>query len=241
MKWTVFDLEFTELLPPIGEPWAPTLHITCGAIYSTGDQWPQVWFERPVSDVDSIPGDFMSEKTVEAFVETLLALARNGYTLVTWGGASSDWKMLYRECPKLGTTIKSLALHSIDIPMCSAMSMGTMMGLNACCKALGLQLKDSDASAKVPELWASLAKRNDILQHVSNDAFATMAILGHIIQNRSLPWITLKGTYKVWQHIHLISVRECLQKHLPSVPFIIQPHQNPKIMARWLIVDIESH
>ena len=45
MKWTVFDLEFTELLPDLGQPLQTSIHIACASVMSTGDVFPQVWYE----------------------------------------------------------------------------------------------------------------------------------------------------------------------------------------------------
>jgi len=238
MKWTVFDFEFTELLPEIGLPWPSNLHIACASIYSLGETWPQVWYERFDHDENSDPGDFMSETTLRSFVFTLLQKVQEGFTLVTWGGASSDWRLLARECPSLESLIRELALNSIDIPMCSCMSIGVMMGLNSACKAIGIDLKDSDASAKVPEQWkAGVHQRHNVLQHVSNDSYATMLVLSHTITNGYLAWITQKGQLKTWNNVRFMTVRECLQKELPNVPFPIRPTQNAKLMARWLLFE----
>jgi hypothetical protein len=235
MKWTVFDLEFNQLLPNVEESWSPELHITCASIFSDGDEWPQVWYERTLHDT---PGDFMSETTLEAFIMTLSNLVQRGHTLATWGGASSDWRMLHKECPSLRSLIVTLALNSIDIPMCACMSIGTMMGLNAACKALGYSLKEDTSSSMVPEKWYDVGLRHEVLQHVSSDAYATMFVLRRAVQSGQLPWITQRGQLKTWQHVHLVNVRTCLSRELPHVPWTIQPNQNPKILARWLFFEI---
>jgi hypothetical protein len=235
MKWTVFDLEFTELLPPVGEPWGSTVHISCGSIYSLGDQWPQVWYER---SFDYDVGDYMTERTVIAFVEALQQKVEQGHVLITWGGAATDWRMLYQECPRLRTKIKQLALHSIDIPLCAAMSMGMMMGLNSVCKALNISLKDSDSSSKVPYIWSFRERRQEVLQHVSNDSYSTAAVVVFAMSTKTLPWITQKGSVKVWENIQFMTVKYCLAKELPHVPWTIQPYHNPKILCRWLILDL---
>ena len=226
MKWTVFDLEFTDLLPS-GE-WPQSLHVACAAVVSADDLCPQVWHEYS--------GDFMSEETLVAFVDLLSLKVSQGHTIATWGGSASDWRMLMRECPARADAIQALAMDSVDVPMCSCMSIGMMMGLNAACMALGFTLKDSGASASVPELWTHEEGRAKVLQHVSNDAHATMLVIKNATTSGSLPWVTQKGHTRTWDHVRWRSVRACLAEELPKVPFVIGPAHNAKLLARWLLL-----
>ena len=86
----------------------------------------------------------MSEATLSAFVTVLESLVASGHKIATWGGSASDWRLLSRECPRKATRIRELALESVDVPMCSCMTIGMMMGLNAACMALGFQLKEPE-------------------------------------------------------------------------------------------------
>lgn len=229
MKWTVFDFEFSSLLPQIG-PWPNDLHIICASMLSTGDEHPEVWHE--CIDLAS----YLSEQTLEAFVDKLLIKYTSGHRLVTWGGSATDWRMLYKECPSKATTIKLLALDSVDVPMCSCISIGTMMGLNAACKALGFTMKDDSSSADVPRQWASGSEgRKAVLQHVSNDAHATLLVVETAYEKKSLCWLTPKNILKSWTFTEFLTVKECLAKELPNVPWIIGPNQNAKLMARWIL------
>lgn len=233
MKWTVFDLEFTELLPDLGHPLQNSIHIACASIMSSGDIFPQVWYE--FSDNSIEPGDFLSLTTVQAFVKTLAEKKSGGHTIVTWGGSSSDFKLLAKES-KQDLIVRSLALDSIDIPMCTCISIGVMMGLNAACAALGLNLKESGSSKDVPELWRSKTQRHAVIQHVSNDAFATMTVLDAMMRNSNLSWVTQRGHVSTWHFQELWTVRECLAKELPVMPYAIMPQYNAKILARWLLL-----
>ena len=226
MRWTVFDLEFTELLPNYEQQWNSDLHVACASILSTDEAWPQVWHEAD--------GHYMGHTTLEAFVDAL-ALRAETTTLVTWGGSASDWRVLAVECPSRKDLICRLALESIDLPMCACMSIGMMMGLNAACMALGFTLKEGESSASVPELWRQLEQRPKVLQHVANDSFATMLVLKQAENSGVLPWITRRGDRREWRDVKFMTVSECLQRELPSVPFVIGPTMNAKLMARWLI------
>ena len=235
MKWTVFDLEFTKLLPELGQPLQHDLHISCASIMSTGDVFPQVWYELQSHSIE--PGDFMSSKTVEAFISTLYEKQESGYKIVTWGGSSSDFKVLAKECLSMDAIVRNIALNSIDIPMCTCMSIGSMMGLSAASKAIGLDLKESGSSKDVPLIWLDLNRRHEIIQHVSNDAFATMAVLQNLLNTGQLQWITQRGQLREWPlDAGLLTVRECLAKELPQMHFPILPQYNAKLLARWLLL-----
>lgn len=233
MKWTVFDLEFNQLLPQLG-PWPDDLRIICASMLSSNEKDPQVWYEAGAMSTAAC----LSPMTLEAFIDRLLHFYTLGHRLVTWGGSASDWRMLFKECPSKSKTIKLLALDSIDIPMCSCIGIGTMMGLNAACKALGFSLKEDTASAEVCELWYSSAEnRQKVLQHVSNDASATMIVLTTAYEKKCLNWVTQKNAIKSWTFNEFYTVKECLSKELPSVPWTIGPNQNAKLMARWLVIN----
>ena len=237
MKWTVFDLEFTRLLPDLGQPLQDDLHIACASIMSSGDIFPQVWYELQNNSIE--PGPYMSKVTVEAFIMTLAERQSSGHTIVTWGGSSSDFKVLAKECPNKRTLVKDLTLSSVDLPMCTCLSIGTMMGLNAACSAIGLNLKESGSSKDVPTIWLDTSRRHEVIQHVSNDAFATMAVLDSLLKTMTLNWITQRGQLRSWS-INSISdlwtVRECLAKEMPIMPYAILPQYNAKLLARWLLL-----
>ena len=232
MLYTVFDFEFTQLIPELGNPWPSELKISCGSLLSTGDIFPQVWYEKVTCGTDEI-GDHMSESTLSDFVDELIRRTSNGHAIVTWGGSATDWRMLHKECPQRSDSIKSLALNSIDIPMCSCVTIGMMMGLNSACRALGYDLKADASSHDMPRLW--LENRPKVLQHVSNDSFATMVVLKQAEITGMLPWLTSKGTIKVW-NAKFLTVSDCLKMDLPVVPFKILPHFNAKLLARWLLL-----
>jgi len=236
MKWAAFDLEFTDLLPGLDEQVPEGLHISCASIITTGSAWPQVWYESPV--YGDVPNDYMSRKTLGAFVDALQDLVRNGFIIVTWGGSASDWKILAKEIPDRAQELIDMTLQSVDVPMCTCMSIGMMMGLNAACRALGFSLKTSDASENIPELWnkRTLEARTEVLQHVSNDAYATLMVVKSAETSGTLAWISKKGQYKTWSPVHFLTVKACLSRELPNVPFKIGPSHNAKILARWLLL-----
>lgn len=235
MKWAVFDLEFTALLPETtASPWAPDVHILCASIMTTDDPWPKVWYEHGRA---GMPADFMLTRTTEAFVRELSRLDSLGYTLVTWGGTASDWRMLAKEAPNMRHIVKALAMNSVDVPFCAFMQMGMMMGLNAACKALGMGFKNDSDSTLVPLRWTTASERPSVLQHVCNDSYATMMLVRLVESTASMAWITQRGHIRSWTPAHLWTVKECLQRPLPVTPYPIADNVNGKLLARWLIFD----
>jgi hypothetical protein len=87
-------------------------------------------------------------------------------------------------------------------------------------------------------MWSTEDGRAKVLQHVSNDSFATMLVVKHPETTGTLPWITQKGQLKTWQSAHLMPVKTCLARELPKVPWTIGPNQNPKVLARWLLLGV---
>ena len=227
-KWTVFDFEFNQLLPEIGQEWPSDLHIICGSIFSSEDPFPSVWHESS--------GTHMSSDTLESFLDFLFMKLSEGFTICTWGGSATDFRMFAKECPRRIQDVKFLALESVDVPLCACLSLGTMMGLNAACKAIGFQLKDEMSSQEIPAMWIQEDLRFKVLQHVSNDSYATLKVIEEAEKHKNLAWITQKGFVKYWNNIIFWNVRECLQKELPKVPWTILPNQNGKLMARWLFI-----
>lgn len=82
-------------------------------------------------------------------------MAQMGYQLVTWGGMSSDFRMLIKECPDLKETIKDLVKTSLDIPFVSACTQGMMMSLSSVANACGFPEKVEGSSKEIPNLWTA--------------------------------------------------------------------------------------
>lgn len=109
MKCVVLDLEFTDLVPEEALE-VSALRIACAAtLLSDSGQNPLLW--TPDENVEALSIDILVH--LIAYLQTMTSM---GYTLVTWGGMSSDFRMLCKECPHLKSTIQQLALQSIDVP-----------------------------------------------------------------------------------------------------------------------------
>jgi hypothetical protein len=214
-KFLAFDLEFCE----------PTIY--CAATMCSDEDLPHVWFDADARGIS----DSMSEATLRQFVEYLDIKAREGYTIVTWGGVGADFRLLASCVPSAANAIVQLCLGHVDIPFMSASTQGMMMGLASASAALGLCKPSSD---QIPALWAS-PDRQRVLHHVSNDTFLTVEVVRSILKSKELSWITSRGIRRVWYPVSMLSVRHCLQLPLPVTPFQIQDSMNPKILSKWIL------
>lgn len=111
MKCVVLDLEFTDLVPDEDSDFETSdICIACAAtVLSDPGASPMVW--KP----DSLEMSMTSE-LIEGLLNYLEAITSMGYILVTWGGMSSDFRMLQKVCPIADQRIERLALQSVDIP-----------------------------------------------------------------------------------------------------------------------------
>lgn len=213
-KYVAFDLEFINEV------------IVCAASMTNEESVPNVWYDT----TDLGIADHMSKKTIETFVNYLFALSASGYTLVTWGGVGSDFKLLSTILPEFKHQILGLCLDSVDVPFVSGTVLGMMMSLKSVGISLGFEPKRN--SSTIPDLWRT--HKFDVLQHVSTDTFMTVAVVKKVFEANALTWTTQKGHTKTWCPVKLYTVRECLLMPLPNVPFQIQDTMNPKILAKWM-------
>ena len=226
-KFVVFDLEFTKLVN--NNNWQE-LHIACASTMKSDDSFPFVWYDRSSFGI----ADHISKSTLSNFIMYLQSLEALGYTIVTWGGAGADFRMLCKELPEMRNEILQLCLRHLDVPFASAMDIGMMMGLSACARAIGLEDK-TVKSSEIPELWRT--NKQLVLTHVSTDSYLTVLVVKHIANTGGLAWITQKGQTRAWNPVSLRNVQECLLLPLPAVPFPLVDHMNPKILSKWMFND----
>jgi hypothetical protein len=149
-------------------------------------------------------GAWMTPPELCAFVDSLAAAAARGDTIVTWGGAGSDWRVLAGEIHGFSSThaalCATLALDHVDVAFAAAASFGCMMGLRAACVGMDCVAKLPTASAAVPLLW-SAGRFDEVLQHVADDAFATASVYARMFSTPAHPqltWMTVRGLFKTW-------------------------------------------
>jgi hypothetical protein len=190
---------------------------------------PNAWYD---TDLNGTVQNNLSIQTINKLFEYLQSYNHQGYAIVTWGGTASDFKILSKKVkPEYIPFVIQMCLDHYDIPFSSGTYTGMLMGLSAAAKGMGLQEKEH-LSSTIPNLWKT--DQESVLRHVSNDSYITCEIAKHIVLKGSMPWITTKGHYKMWNPAVLNTVRNCLQLPVPKVKFEIQNTVNPKWLSKWI-------
>jgi hypothetical protein len=243
-----FDLEFDRELP---SNWsqesdletlrrnAESVRILCGSvavIHANGRSLMTNYWTRPTRASATTPP--MADGDVFAMVDSLLDYFRRGYTVVTWGGTASDFRVLHAHCLRAGdrsraAAVRALASDHVDIPLCTVASSGHMMGLSAACHAMSVPLeKGDDDSRTVGLMWVRNPER--VIRHCMNDAWATMRVYD-IARNQfpvpKLWWVTRKGHVREWTHPTFLSVEQC--REYPAV-FPSRPPRDVASCVRWM-------
>lgn len=225
MKCIVLDLEFTELVPD-EDLEKSNLQIACAATLLSDYKGPPLLW-TPDANVCALTLDILVH--LIAYLEAMTSV---GYTLVTWGGMGSDFRVLQKEVPHLRDTIRKLAMNSVDVPFVSASCQGMMMSLSAAAEAIGISEKEADSSKMIPQMWQS-NMRDAVHDHVSRDVRLTMEVFTEICRTKLLKWKTQRGFIRTWA-FQFKSVKECLQMPKPDVPFDVAKHMDPKYQSRWI-------
>ena len=222
-------------------------HVLCAATWARmaeqDDGQPRLWTRV---DAQGKYGE-LTESDLGQFLEFLEQAARQGATLVSWGGTCSDWKVLHDSMSSEGwrRRVQALAGAHVDIPLIACASSGMMMGLEAA--RHGMQIgafHRTLESAAVPGFWRSreLPLQNLVLQHVAEDAFHTAAIYSALLARTTptLTWITQRRRLRsltLQRSVRgpgLPCVQECLTWAPPRTDFPIPPHFEVLSQTAWL-------
>jgi hypothetical protein len=201
----------------------------------------------------------LEECDLVKLVEFLEGAASRGAALVSWGGTSSDWRVLHDRfsSAELKQRIKALTKAHVDIPLIACAASGMMMGLEASRQGMqiGAALRTLE-SAAVPGFWRSreLPLQTLVLQHVAEEAFHTAAIYSALLARGragalpTLTWVTRRRklrslTLQLSANFSgssgsssstLPSVSECLTWAPPRTDFPIPPQFEVLAQTAWL-------
>lgn len=250
--FVAFDLEMSGLLPQ-GE-WpadgSSPVRILCAATARVGSKGeePHVRTWHNTAAAYSFPLPWMGAVDLCALLDYLWEAVGRGETVVSWGGLSSDWRVLAAEIrdhsPLHAARCAVLARAHVDIAFAAATSLGGMMGLRAACAGMGLETKHPDSSAMVPMLWA-VGQGGFVLAHVAADALATAQVYAGMFQGGGQPqlsWLTARGTVATWYapwlsdggKARLLTVDECLARPIAKTKYEVPPHMAREAQAGWL-------
>jgi len=257
MRILALDLEFDRMLPPTWsrEPTAEArsanerdVRVTCASVIAfDGARWQTRLYHRDA------PAP-LERADCDALVEDLyLATARDGFLVVTWGGAAGDFRVLHANCsfaarPKL---LQVLWDAHVDIPLVASAFSGCMPGLRATMHVYNpLVAKAPEASASAPLLWArGLAAT--VLSHVQLDAWNTAQVYTSALRGNGAAreravvyYETRAGRVVSWTAPRiggrLPTVREC-QAHVRSHGSRAAPPLDVASCVRWVPCSADPH
>ena len=174
--------------------------ITCAAAVTSGGEV-RVWGEP------SACGAPLERGAVRDVVAWLWARHAGGATVVTWGGASSDWRALLaalgEDDAAAAAACVAMAAAHVDVPLVAAATVGTMMSLASVAAGMGLGAKCRATSAAAPALWGSgaPAEQRAVLEHVQRDAQLTLDVYRAAMaaEPPAVQWLTRRGRLMVWR------------------------------------------
>lgn len=190
----------------------------------------------------------LRESDLLELIDFFEGAVQRGVALVSWGGTSSDWRVLHDSfsSAELKERIKALAKAHVDIPLIACASSGMMMGLEAARQGMQIgALHRTLESAAVPGFWRSreLPLQTLVLQHVAEDAFHTAAIYAALLARAvpTLTWVTRRRKLRTLtlqsssqSPSTLPSVAECLTWSPPRTDFPIPPQFEVLAQTAWL-------
>ena len=225
MRLAAFDLEIAKILPQNVKDLkqhAP-LGISCAAVALSDSDEPEIWSGSPQ----------MTEGECQHMVNRLEALVADGYTIVTWNGASFDFFVLAQESG-LVETCGDLALGHVDLMVIVTFSKGYYLGLDKALAGAGLEgklkevpLQDgttlSDMSgAMAPALWQS-GEEEAVIEYLKGDVTQLLALASSVAQTGAIRWHSNRGKAQSVKVKRLEAVRECFNLPEPDTSWMSNP------------------
>ena len=191
-KYLAFDLETAKELPGDFSLWRNhrPLGIICAATWANDADAPRTWHSK---DVDGQPAPQMTADDLIELVSHLCAMAAQGFTILTWNGASFDFDVLAEESGQ-HDHCRRCAHDHVDMMFHLVCLMGFGVKLAKAAEALGLPGKAGGMSGgEAPKLWAA-REHEKVLAYVTQDVRLALQVAVECERRGEFAWITAKGT-----------------------------------------------
>lgn len=222
-----FDLEIAAIVPEGGNwhEYEP-LGIICAGIGVDIDGRRE-YFEFKAA------GDRMTEQEAGQIVEKLLDLEQAGVTMVTWNGASFDYRVLAQESGKR-RECAMLMMDHVDLMAAVVAMRGHYLSLDKALIGAGLQgklhcvtLKSGEFitdmnGAKAPVLWAQ-GEHDAVLAYQKVDVMQSLELALAVSRSMEISWRANSGRYNSITLGRLYSVKECLALPHPDTSWMDNP------------------
>lgn len=225
MRFAAFDLETAKILPhgvTDLKQHAP-LGIACAAVALSDAQEVELWDGHPQLAVDEC----------RALVSRLQELVADGYTLVTWNGASFDFFVLGQESG-LVEACGDLALAHVDLMVVVTFAKGYYLGLDKALAGAGLDgkrknviLKDGSAlpdmsGAQAPALWKA-GEDDAVIAYLKGDVTQLLALASIVDKTKTLRWNSSRGKPQSVRVGKGYTVNECFRMPQPDTSWMNNP------------------
>lgn len=229
-KFLAFDIETATDVPGDDFDWRlfRPLGISCAATLSTDDEAPRLWYGGQGA---SAATSKMQRDEAVTLVDYLLAMADSGFTIVTWNGLAFDFDVLAEESGRLAEC-RQLALEQVDMMFHIFCVKGFPVGLDSAARGTGVAGKPAGMSGiKAPQLWLR-GRHQEVLNYVAQDVRTTLNLAHRCDRQRSLRWITRKGSPSVcalprgW-----LKVKDALRLPEPDISWMDKPMSRNQFTA----------
>ncbi|MSQ95634.1 MAG: hypothetical protein EXR98_13885 [Gemmataceae bacterium] len=231
-KYLAFDIETAKDVPGDFSQWRShrPLGIICAAT-GTSDAEPRVWHSK--TDAGT-PASRMTKLDVQALVSYLGIMTSQGYTVLTWNGASFDFDVLAEESGAHAECRTCVRDH-VDMMFHLVCQMGFGVKLEKAAQGLGLPGKAGGMSgSEAPKLWAA-GDYEKVLAYVTQDVRLALQVAIECQKRKEFAWVTAKGSRSTkplpdgWK-----TVREAMTLPLPDTAWMDKPMKREDFLA-WML------
>lgn len=230
-KYLAFDIETAKDVPGDFSEWRNhrPLGIICAATCAS-DAEPRLWHSKTPDDR---PAPQMTKGNVQQLVSYLTIMAAQGYTILTWNGASFDFDVLAEESGERDQCRQCTHDH-VDMMFHIVCLLGYPIGLENVAQGMGLPGKTEGMSgSQAPKLWTA-GEFDKVLAYVAQDVRLALQVAAECEKRKQFSWITQRGMPKSerlpggWK-----TVREALQLPVPDTSWMKTPKTREDFLA-WM-------
>ena len=191
-KFAAFDLETRRLVDnkKMGLE-KGKLGVTCIGLMLSGQQSPEMWFGE---ETDGQIADQMSRDHLNHFVDRLMTLSDDGFTIMSWNGLNFDFRVLAAESGRV-QDCQSLAIDHVDMMFNIFCDKGWPVAITQVASGMGLKGKTLGMDGlEAVRIWTEQPhRRKDVVEYAAQDVQITLKLaeLGH--EQRLLRWRSQSG------------------------------------------------
>jgi len=232
-KYLAFDIETAKEVPGDFSQWREhrPLGIICAATCVCGAE-PKLWHSR--TD-DGRPASHMSQFDVQQLVGYLTIMASQGYTILTWNGASFDFDVLAEESAARDDCRKCAHDH-VDMMFHLVCMMGCGVKLQKAAEGLGLPGKAGGMTgAEVPRRWRD-GDHERVFTYAEQDVRLALQVAEVCERNGEFAWISSENERKTFPLPNgWLTVREALQLPLPNRSLMTTKGMSREQNLAWML------